>query len=288
MRAEALGAAVAALALLAGPVRADPITVQVNGEPVRFAYAQPTQVAGRVMIPLRGVLERLGAERIAWRPQQQAVVVSSAGHDIRLRIGDRTAMVDGRRVALDVPPLILENTTMVPLRFVSENLGARVDWMPAERTVYIATPNERVAGARERFPNGQYGTRTRSRSDEMDTTGQGRPLPRREPSPGAIPADRGGTLRSPYLESVFPAQGTTIDNPRPEVFVRFRPNASIDFHSVHVWVNNREVTPDAEVTVDGLRYQSDNNLRRGRNDVRVSFRDRQGVLTTQEWYFFTP
>src|SRR5438046_2288351 len=113
-------AAVAALVTLAGATQATPIQVQVNGRPVGFPNAQPAEVAGRVMIPLRGVLERLGAERIDWQPADQEVVVSAAGREMRLHIGDRTAVVNGRDVSLDVPPMILQGTTMVPLRFISE------------------------------------------------------------------------------------------------------------------------------------------------------------------------
>src|SRR5437870_13817550 len=103
-------AATAALLFAVGSAQAARIDVQVNGERVNFPYAQPAQVAGRVMIPLRGVLERLGADRIDWRPARQEVVVSAGGRDLRLHIGDRTAEVNGRDVSLDVPPMILQGT----------------------------------------------------------------------------------------------------------------------------------------------------------------------------------
>jgi hypothetical protein len=258
MQLRLLGAAGAALLMAAGPAFADDIRVLVNGDPVRFPYAQPTRIAGRVMIPLRGVLERLGADRVQWRPQRQEVWVSGAGADMRLRIGDRVAVVDGQPVTMDVPPLIVQNTTMVPLRFVSENLGARVDWLPATDTVYIATPSERVAGAREVF------------EDEV-------PAPERQER-----------LRSPYLRAVFPPHGVLVNDPRPEIFARFRPNADIDYGTVRLHVNGREVTRDSQITREGVRFIPTDDLRRGRNDVRLSFRDTRGVLTTQEWFFFAP
>jgi copper amine oxidase-like protein len=257
--------------------------VQVNGEPVRFPYAQPTQVAGRVMVPLRGVLERLGADRIDWRPQTQEVFVSGVGGDIILRIGERTATVGGRQVALDVPPLILQQTTMVPLRFVSENLGARVDWMPATQTVYIATPNQRVAGSRERLPADQNRYGSTRESPAPRTGGYTREAPpRRDDGSTREPA------RSSYITRMFPVQGTTVSNARPEIFAHFRANAPIKFNSVQITLNGRDVTRDAEITADGVRYLPVEDLRRGRNDVRLTFRDTSGVLTTQEWYFYSP
>src|SRR5206468_4209130 len=126
--------------------------------------------------------------------------------DLQLRIGERMAQVNGRQVPLDVPPLILQNTTMVPLRFVSENLGARVDWLPGNQTVYIATPNERVAGSRERIPD---------REPIPDRNAQVRPLPRdrqvivRERPATRDQADQTTRLRSADLTGLFPRQAST-------------------------------------------------------------------------------
>jgi len=280
---KAMLSAGAALLMLVGNALAGPIAVQVNGEPVSFPYAQPTQIAGRVMIPLRGVLERLGAARIDWRPQQQQVFVSGSHGDLQLRIGERMAQVNGRQVPLDVPPLILQNTTMVPLRFVSENLGARVDWLPGNQTVYIATPNERVAGSRERIP------------DRIpDRTVQVRPLPRdrqvivRERPATRDQVDQTTRLRSADLTGLFPRQASTVSDLRPEIFAQFRRGAAIDFNTVNLSLNGRDVTRDAEITTEGVRFRPLEDVRRGRNDVRLSFHDTRGVTTTQDWYFFAP
>jgi hypothetical protein len=278
MKAVFPAAAVAAL-LIAGSVQAAPIDVQVNGERVDFPYAQPTEVAGRVMIPLRGVLDRLGADRIDWRPARQEVIVAGPSGDMRLRIGDRTAVVDGRDVPLDVPPMILRGTTMVPLRFISENLGARIDWLPDQQTVYIATPGQRVAGYRSRISTEERTTREeRYSTDERDNTAR-QPLPRRVTEPRARAAD---------VVGLFPRQGATVDDPRAQIFARFRPNAPVDFNSVRLFVNGRNVTRDAEITTEGVRFDPADDLPRGRNDVRLTFRDTRGVLSTRQWYFFTP
>jgi hypothetical protein len=237
------------------------------------------------MIPLRGVLERLGADQIHWRPQRQEVLVSGPHGDLQLQIGERMARVDGRQVPLDVPPLILQNTTMVPLRFVSENLGARVDWLPGNQTVYIATPNERVAGSRERIPD---------REQVPDREIRVRPLPRdrqvtvRERSATRDEVDPSTRLRSADLTGLFPRQASTVSDSRPEIFAQFRRGAAIDFNTVNLSLNGRDVTRDAEITTEGVRFRPLEDVRRGRNDVRLSFHDTRGVMTTQDWYFFAP
>lgn len=274
-----LTAAAAALALCAGVAGAEPIRVVVNGAPVHFANAQPTQVAGRVMIPLRGVLERLGASRIQWRPQQQAVVVNAPTGRMRLEIGSRTAMVDGQPVLLDVPPMILQNTTMVPLRFVSENLGARVDWLANTQTVYIATGSDRVAGSRQRLPAGNLDPAFEDRNRD----GGVRERPRRRE-----PVTRESQPQSSYVTALYPRPGATVNDPRTEVFARFRAQAPIEFNSVRLRVNGDDVTRDAQITADGVRYLPYDDLREGRNEVRLTFRDTRGVETSQEWYFIAP
>jgi hypothetical protein len=48
------------------------------------------------------------------------------------------------------------------------------------------------------------------------------------------------------------------------------------------------VTRDAQITADGIRYLPLDDLRQGRNEVRLTFRDTRGVETSQEWYFIAP
>jgi hypothetical protein len=114
------------------------ISVTVNGEPVRFIGIGPQQVQGRVMVPLRGVLEKLGAY-VDWVPATRTVVATRGDLDIQLPLGGRTARVNGRDVPLDVPAMSMAGSTMVPLRFVGETLGASVRWNAPAQTVAIVT-----------------------------------------------------------------------------------------------------------------------------------------------------
>jgi len=134
-----IGAAAVLLALLAGvPTAAQPaITVLIDGR-VLILDVPPVQVEGRVLVPLRGVFERLGA-RVTFDPAAQTVTATREAVTVILRLGSREARINDRIVLLDVPPLAVRGRTMVPLRFVSEALGARVDWDERTRTVQIFT-----------------------------------------------------------------------------------------------------------------------------------------------------
>jgi len=129
----------AAVAVATGtPAVAQEIGVRVNGRPVAFTGMGPVQIEGRVMVPLRGVLEAMGAA-VVWDPATRSVVGSKGSNRFELRIDRPTATVDGRTVTLDVPARVMRGATMVPLRFVSEALGADVRWSGSTRTVEIAT-----------------------------------------------------------------------------------------------------------------------------------------------------
>jgi hypothetical protein len=115
----------------------DGIKVVVDGTDVRLAGTQPTMVDGRVLVPFRGVVERLGADNVDWNPSLRLVTIQRRNDRVELKIGSRQARVNDREVMLDVPPMIIQGSTMVPLRFVSQSLGAGVKWNGVQRTVWI-------------------------------------------------------------------------------------------------------------------------------------------------------
>lgn len=114
-----------------------PIPVFVDGTQVGFDQP-PVVIGGRVLVPLRGVFERMGAV-VLWNAATNTVIATRGSTQVQLVIGSRQAFVDGNAVGLDVPPLIMGGRTLVPLRFVSEAMGAQVDWDDNARTVYIVT-----------------------------------------------------------------------------------------------------------------------------------------------------
>ena len=90
----------------------------------------------RAMVPVRFISEHLGAE-VQWLPETKQVRITLGDTEIYLTIGENSALVNGNAVALDCPPEILDGRTFIPLRFVSENLGATVKWDEASKTITI-------------------------------------------------------------------------------------------------------------------------------------------------------
>lgn len=133
----ALGLSLAVVALPAVPALAQTARVVVDGQLMRFDQS-PIMAGGRVLVPLRGVFEHLGAT-VFWNPATNVVTAQRGDTQVQLAIGSRQATVDGRVVFLDVPATIVGGRTLVPLRFVSEAMGAQVDWDNATRVVTITS-----------------------------------------------------------------------------------------------------------------------------------------------------
>jgi hypothetical protein len=74
--------------------------------------------------------------------------------EIKMVVDNPKASINGKEVTLDVPPTVIKNRTLVPIRFISEALGATVDWDAATRTITIRVPDaialkEKLAEVRE-------------------------------------------------------------------------------------------------------------------------------------------
>lgn len=91
---------------------------------------------GRVLIPVRSFCEELGA-MVKWHPKTYTVEIIKGDTVISFDIGSNLVSVNGRLVELDVPARIFKDRTFVPVRFVSEVLGYRVNWDGITRFVLI-------------------------------------------------------------------------------------------------------------------------------------------------------
>lgn len=97
----------------------------------------PTIINGRTMIPLRFTGEALDIE-FAWDGSTKTVSYETMnGEKVILGIGDTTATIGDRQVTVDPPAQILNDRTVVPIRFISESLGAQVEWYGDERKVGV-------------------------------------------------------------------------------------------------------------------------------------------------------
>jgi hypothetical protein len=151
---------VAAALLLPTNASAQEIQVYVDGRPMHFDVP-PTAVQGRVLVPLRGVFEQLGAT-VDFDARTQHIVAVRGSQSVELALGSRQARVNDAPKLLDVAAFTINGRTMVPLRFVSESLGATVQWVEASRTILIGSPGAAAPTAPQPQPQPQSQTLTGS------------------------------------------------------------------------------------------------------------------------------
>ena len=128
--------------VLSVPALADEkeITVIYNGEELEFDVP-PMLINSRTMVPMRAIFEALQAT-VYWSEFNETVVaVSTYGDRITIPIGSTTVSINDLPYDIDSPAVLVNDRTLVPLRFVSEALDCKVEWDDATYTVNISSEN---------------------------------------------------------------------------------------------------------------------------------------------------
>ncbi|MCI4463724.1 MAG: copper amine oxidase N-terminal domain-containing protein, partial [Caldisericum sp.] len=112
----------------------------VNGE-TRYLDSPPIIKNGRTLVPIRTIIEALGGT-VQWNPDEKRVDIILGNNHLIFQIGNPNAYVNGVQKFIDasntkVYPEIINGRTMIPLRFVAENLGCDVKWDPNTQTITI-------------------------------------------------------------------------------------------------------------------------------------------------------
>lgn len=132
-----------ALVLIAVPVYGAedrPIRVMVDGAELAFDV-DPVIENDRTLVPMRLIFEALGA-KVDWDEATRTALAVKGDVKISITIDSAELMKNSKAVALDAPARLIGGRTLVPVRAVSEGMGAKVDWNEASRTVQIVTSEE--------------------------------------------------------------------------------------------------------------------------------------------------
>ena len=110
------------------------VKIFLRGKPLAFDV--PPQVEnGRTLVPVRALAEGLGA-RVSY--ENGLVTIAHRGATVVLKPGSSEAWVGGRLVVLEVPARVENGRTLVPLRFVSEGLGAKVNYYQESNLIAVS------------------------------------------------------------------------------------------------------------------------------------------------------
>ena len=121
------------------PVKEDgEITVKIDGVEVVFPDQKPILHKDRTMVPLRAIFEALGAD-VAWDNDTNTVMARKGDVYIIVQIDNTKLIRNNDSIELDVPAMLLNDRTLVPVRAISEAFGCKVDWVDETLEVVIST-----------------------------------------------------------------------------------------------------------------------------------------------------
>lgn len=113
------------------------INIYMDGELLEVSQ-EPIIENGTTLVPMRNIFEALGM-KVHWNEETKTASGITDGLTIDITIGSNKAYVNGSEKILLVPAKIINGSTMVPLRFVSESAGCKVDWDGSKREITIST-----------------------------------------------------------------------------------------------------------------------------------------------------
>lgn len=111
----------------ASPAELPTAKVIIDGKQMAFQGQGAVVMQGATLVPMREVFSKLGAT-LSWNQGTKTVTAIKGPTKIVLTIGKQTATVNGNKVTLTKEAVVLNGATLVPLRFISEALGAKVSW----------------------------------------------------------------------------------------------------------------------------------------------------------------
>lgn len=123
--------------MMKGGNRNNQIKVQVNGSDVRFDTT-PVIKNDTTLVGFRAILEAFGAT-VNWDEATKTVTAEKDGTTVVMTIGSTRVAVNGKEKTLLLAPEIINNSTMIPVRFVSEQLNMDVQWDDTARMISISS-----------------------------------------------------------------------------------------------------------------------------------------------------
>lgn len=126
------------------------ISINLGGEFINLESNNIYIEDGSTMVPLRFIAESMGAT-VDYDEFTQKVLIEKDDRHIALEINSSKVLINNEEMELSVTPVIKDNMTMVPLRFVSETLGIYINYNAINKIIYLSTlqynvPDDIVAG----------------------------------------------------------------------------------------------------------------------------------------------
>jgi len=130
-------------------------TIILNGE--KQSFSVPTiSYLDRTLVPMRELFEKLGTE-VIWNNENKSITVKTPTKDIFMIINNQFVISRGHTLVIDVPPMLYNGKTVVPLRFVCEQLHLDVEWNGNNNTITLTSKGDVTLGEITEFGLTYYG-----------------------------------------------------------------------------------------------------------------------------------
>lgn len=120
------------------PAVASDISLIINDKNIDMPVA-PVIESDTTLVPLRIITENMGA-KVEFNSSTKTINLTKGNTAISLTIDKQTAIINNKSVSLSLAPKLIDSTTMVPIRFISENFECKVDWVPEKKLISITLP----------------------------------------------------------------------------------------------------------------------------------------------------
>lgn len=112
------------------------MTINGNNQSIDEDGTAPVVIDDRTLLPVRAFVEGIGG-KVDWNENSQTATLSYNSDEIRITIGSKTAYLNNAACTIDVTPVIINNRTMLPIRFIAESFGYTVLWTEETQTISI-------------------------------------------------------------------------------------------------------------------------------------------------------
>ncbi|MBR1738346.1 MAG: copper amine oxidase N-terminal domain-containing protein [Firmicutes bacterium] len=150
--------ALALSASICGDVYATEATLKIGDKVImvnddtKTIDTAPVIIDSRTFVPVRAVVEALGGT-VDWNGETKTAFLDNGEDHIELTIDSKTAVLNGEEKALDTAPVIIDDRTMLPLRFIAEGFGYKTNWDSQTKTIYVSEIGKKQA---EPDTSGEY------------------------------------------------------------------------------------------------------------------------------------
>ncbi len=180
------------------------IKLFINGNEMKDLPMPPVIYNDYTLVPAREVFEPLGAV-VDWKSETKEIYVGKDNELLILQINNKIANFNSDELEMNIPPQIINNKTMIPLRFVAETFGLEVEWKGDKREAHV---NEIIIEEPEPTP-----------SPIPSPTATPRPTASASPSttPSASPSTTPNNTNIRKAEDISPTQITEQTHPETTI-----------------------------------------------------------------------